>query len=622
MNKYDILKYTEEYLAQIIPKFEKDGIVFTCPKCKISPPSCEYSAKDIYKMNCLACNWSGTIVDYIGLPEYEVLKLIKKSLNLDIILDDELDYLLDFYEKNKFDFVQVAAFIPNSNDPNNGKKPLIKNWTKIEHKDKTLWKKWINDGFNIGLKTGKISNVTVIDFDNMNIYNQLKGIAGETLIQKTNKGVHYVYQYDSDLPKTRIVKEEIDIENDGGQVVFAPSTIDGKRREINFHTIEKIPEEFKKYLLSKISKYTNTTITKDIKDWEDMIDENKNFGCIGEGSRHTICMHLGGVLRKKMSVRDTSFTLNVINTRLCNPPLSTREFNNVLNSLEKYVSIDDEELTGKILSFLRNVGESSKSDIELAVKGYLTRGEDKQKIGKALNYLIKEEFILRKGKSYIVLTKADWKDTYIKDVQEVPYKVPYLHEIAVTRNGDLIVIGAPTGTGKTILSMNIIKKLHLQGVKPHYISLESGSRFGLIAQKLGIPEGSFYWDNHYSPEHIELENNAVTIIDWLLPRDYASTDKTYEHFARQLTRKGGILIVLAQLRSMGDREGMFYAEDMVKFFPSIVVKFQYEAVKNELDKGRYSFFKIEKVREPRTTNINRYKIPCEYNFETQELKLR
>ena len=612
MNKYDILKYTRDYLAKAIPNFKIDGIEFTCPKCQISPPSCSYITKSTYKMNCLACNWSGTIVDHLELSEYEVLKLIKKSLDLDIILDDELDYILDFFEKNKFDIVQVAP---------NDKKPLIKDWTKIEHKDRVIWKKWIEEGFNIGLKTGKISNVTAIDFDNMETYNKLKHLLGDTLIQKTNKGIHYIYLYDKDLPKTRLVKDEIDIENNGGQIVFAPSIINDKRREINFHTIQKIPEEFKKYLLSQVGKYNNTTTTKDVSNWGDLIDENKNFGCIGEGNRTTIFMHLGGILRKKLSVRDTTFALNVLNKRLCNPSLNTREFNNILNSLERYVSADDEELTEKILMFLRNVGESTKSDIELYVKGYFTKGEDKQKLGKALNYLIKEEYIIRKGKSYLVLAKADWKDTYVKDVAEVPYYVPYLDKAARTRNGDLIVIGAPTGTGKTILSMNMIKQFYKQGVKPHYISLESGSRFGLIAQQLGIPEGSFYWDNHYSPEHIELESNAVTIIDWLLPKDYASTDKTYEHFARQLTRKGGILIIFAQLRSMGDRVGKFYAEDMVKFFASIVVKFQYEEAKNELDKGRYSYFKIEKIREIKGNKLI-YKIPCEYDFKTKELKVK
>jgi len=554
-------------------------------------------------MNCLACNWSGTIIDLDNSSELETLTKIRDELKLDIDIDDEIDKMLDFYERNGFDLVKIVT---------NGKYPLEKNWTNIIHKDKAEWRKWIDEGFNIGVKTGKISGITVVDIDQEALHKEFQI---DTLTQKTNKGWHLFFKYEEDLPKTRIISLNTDIENDGGQVVIYPSKIDKVSRSFNDKEIIKMPEDIKEYIKSTLSKPSNKP-----NNWcvsVGLPEGAKITPIIEDGSRHHLFMHTGGLLRKQLNIKDTAYVLNVINSKLCNPPLSTNELTNVIKSLERYINVDDEDLAMKILDFLRNVGNATKSDIELAVKGHFTKGEDKTKLGKALHYLIKEEFIVKKGNNFIIMTKADWKDTYMSFVDKLPYKVPYFDDFATIRSGDMIVLGAASGLGKTHIAMNMIKQFIDQGIKPYYVSLECGSRFGIIAQNLGLKEGSFYWDNHYSPEHIELEKNAVTIIDWLLPGDYAATDKTYEHFSKQLTRKGGLLIVFSQLRSRGEQQGSFYAEDMVKFFASLVAKFYYD--NSEKTHGEKSHFETVKIRESKTRQQN-VTIPCIYNYETRELR--
>ena len=94
--------------------------------------------------------------------------------------------------------------------------------------------------FNKGLRTGYISNITAVDLDLYKGGNSTDFVNkfGEDYIEKFNTltqktpsgGVHLLFQYEEDVRQTQT--GAIDIRNDGGYVVFGPSTIDGKQYEI------------------------------------------------------------------------------------------------------------------------------------------------------------------------------------------------------------------------------------------------------------------------------------------------------------------------------------------------------------------------------------------------------
>ena len=115
--------------------------------------------------------------------------------------------------------------------------------------------------FNKGLRTGYVSNITAVDLDLykggnstdfVNTFGEKYIEKFDTLTQKTpSGGVHLLFQYEEDVRQTQT--EAIDIRNDGGYVVFSPSTIDGKQYEIIHHVdIKPMPHELKNWLMDNL----------------------------------------------------------------------------------------------------------------------------------------------------------------------------------------------------------------------------------------------------------------------------------------------------------------------------------------------------------------------------------
>ena len=91
--------------------------------------------------------------------------------------------------------------------------------------------------------------------------------------------------------------------------------------------------------------------------------------------------------------------------------------------------------------------------------------------------------------SHVRLLK-DTNNMYILSLlpleNEIDFKVPYFQDIAVLNWGDMLLLGSKAKYGKTTISMNFVKSFVEQGVKPYYISLETGSRFIKTAIKLRL----------------------------------------------------------------------------------------------------------------------------------------
>ena len=607
----ELYRYTFQYLKKTVEGFKGQETCCSCPICGIFGG--RILIRGDYEFVCVG-NFKliGNIFslvrklekDKIEFSNKEIANYLIKKLKINITFERDIVKILDYYESLNFDLVPVAR---------NEKTPIEIDWVNKNHKDKKEWKEWLDRSINIGLKTGKVSNITVIDIDKHNLCKKFfKEYEIDTLTQITKNGKHLIFKYDKDIPTTNLrnVKKpelgiDVDIKNDGGQIVVYPSVVEENQRTISPKEISEIPLPFKDYLLCKIKERNETNSLVKVNPLHgDLVN-------ISEGSRHSLIFKVACTLKKELNTSQVSYVISVLNNTICNPRLPEKELTNILNSLNKYVNVDEKDLVNKILDYLRKVNYSTKSDVELAVMGNFAKGEDKARIGQALFYLLKEDFIVKRGNFYYILTKGNWKEKFLETSRIIDYVIPYFHDYATIRNGDLIVIGAQSGIGKTSIAINIIKQLVDQKIKPYYASLECGSRFGVISQQLGMKEGDFFWDSYYNPEQIELEKNVITILDWLMPSEYKDTDKIYAHFARQLTKKSGILIIFAQLK----RDGCFYAEEMVKFFASVVAKFSYD----KEGEGKTSKFITEKIRESKNGR-QRISIPCKYNWSLKRLE--
>jgi hypothetical protein len=560
----------------------------------------------------------GNIIDCVRILELDkkewseddVVDYLVKYLNVDIIDKKEIiSDMLSVYEKLGFSMVPLVR---------NQKIPIEKDWTNKEHKSKPEWEEWLRSNLNIGVRCGEISGITVIDIDQKPTPKELQDILDKyppLFTQETNKGCHLFYSYTADLPTTRVDELKIDILNDGKQCVISPSVVDGINRTIKIGELVQIPDELKTFLSSKITIKELKTHSEQLREQietenfkinpDDFKFKNNNL----EGCCNDSFVKLGGILVKQLSTDQAGFVLRVLNKHLLEFPMSSQAMNGMIGSLDKFINTDEKELALKILNYLRIVEEANSRDIMEALSEKSAEG--KQRIEKAIAYLVKEGFLVKRSRIYKIVKKIEWREDWFKEGREIDFIMPYFHDKAVFRNGDMIVIGGKKKIGKTHIAINIIKRLINQGIKPDYISLESGSRFIIISEQLSLKEGDFRYNREIvKPETVELEDNHVTIIDWLLPTDYSETDKIFLHLSNQLKKHGGNLIVFVQLKE----DGSFFAENMISMFPALVAKYLY---KNE-DDGVDGYFSVEFMRESKGFK-KKDQIHCKYDWDSREL---
>jgi len=615
MDRQIIEAYLLDYLKKKEFKLKVSGkvTILQCPYCQkptpsaIIPPHCHF-------ISCFACGEKRkTIFDLVKDFEHiegedNIIQYVKELLNLNITTKQDtahIEEILKFYSANGFDLVPVAR---------NSKKPIEVNWCNKIHTDIKEWRRWLEGGLNIGAKTSEKSGIIVIDVDTRPTPPELLPLLGTTLTQVTPKGTHYFYKHTAGLIKTRIEDLKTDIETDGttgcGQVLLFPSVVEGQSRKINLSSIIEMPNELLEFLKSKMTIPLKSFSEKIV---EDIGTENFNLNLIDEGNRNVSLLKLGGLFRKELNVQQTEHVLNIVNQHACAKPLHPREISAMVKSLSKYVKFDEVELAHKVLSYLNDAEEAQRTEIAMAIMG-TNRGEDKMRIDKALHYLVKEQYIIKKGKQYKLLQKLDWETELSDAWHPLDFKVPYFEDVASFEWGDLILIGSKTKYGKTHIALNIIKQLVEQNKCPYYVSLESGSRFKKIALKLGLKEADFKFNKKWvDPMSIRLEERSIMIIDWLCPDNFAEVDKLFQHFTSQLFLKKALLIVFMQLKE----DGSWFAPNLVTQFPALGAKYLYDEGDQS---GVFGKFLLYPIRDAKVGNKT-WEIPCIYDKETKMLSV-
>jgi P4 family phage/plasmid primase-like protien len=220
----------------------------------------------------------------------------------------------------------VFPLIPNS------KKPLTKNGFKDASTSAFRVTKWWTDhpDANIGIATGQVSQLAVLDVDVKNGakgLESLKGIKGltPTLIAKTpSGGWHYYYLLTHPLRSRNGLLPGIDLKADGGYVVAPGSTID----DVPYEWFD--PEAHQTALPDTILEIFNQK-----KEREGGV--HLNGTSIIEGARNSTLASLAGAMRRKgMEADEIAVALKAVNTRRCSPPLPDDEIETISASIARY----------------------------------------------------------------------------------------------------------------------------------------------------------------------------------------------------------------------------------------------------------------------------------------------
>ena len=206
----------------------------------------------------------------------------------------------------------------------------------------------------------------------------------------------------------------------------------------------------------------------------------------------------------------------------------------------------------------------------------------------------------------------DWSDTITDVGRPINFKVPYFHDYARFNWGDMILIGAKTKYGKTSLSMNFVKRLVDQGIKPRYLYTESGGRFQKSALQLGMKDKDFWRCYVDDVEEIQIPKGEVVVWDWIDPPNFAETNVLFGKIVKKIEKAQAFLIGFVQLKD--DKDSSWFAPNMIRQRPCLACKYLYE----DEDDGKNTYFHITEVREPKMRGKS-YKIPCTYKWETNEV---
>ena len=230
----------------------------------------------------------------------------------------------------------VFPLVPNT------KRPLTRNGFKDATKSADVVRKWwaATPTANIGIATGQMSGVVVVDVDVKNgakgreSLASLKGL-DPTLTATTPSGGWHLYYFcpEGGMRCRNGMLPGIDFKADGGYVVAPGSTIDGKE-------YEWLDEQA---YISELSKVVTTVMSNG-----NGAHRNgaaiKVTDAIPEGKRNATLASLAGTMRRKgMEGEEIAAALKAVNAKRCSPALPDAEVEAIAASISHYAKGDDEE---------------------------------------------------------------------------------------------------------------------------------------------------------------------------------------------------------------------------------------------------------------------------------------
>lgn len=220
----------------------------------------------------------------------------------------------------------------------------------------------------LALRTGKASNITCIDIDDLENFDELDNkfnlLHHAKMIVETYNGLHLYYDYTPDLKQTQQAGLKIDIRSDGGLLFFPPT------QSYSFHDYEGdgiIPTEFIEWFNEQKN---SSGVSKEGTSPEHIVDEKKandtsylettygniikkqlmvNFHLVD--GRKSACIGLFQKLWNRGYTKDTADDMVVYWNEFNHPPLPIYgkwSLDSCKTAAEKYWNGDESKLTKEI----------------------------------------------------------------------------------------------------------------------------------------------------------------------------------------------------------------------------------------------------------------------------------
>jgi hypothetical protein len=192
---------------------------------------------------------------------------------------------------------------------------------------------WLDEEFNIGLVTGRISGVVVVDCDNADALARVVLLGHDpTPTVLTGRGAHLYFRWPGHPVKNAVAIEDgIDVRGDGGFVVVPPSVhANGEpyRFAPGLSLDDVAPAELPAWAL-RASQVSQTVRAEG--EWGRLFAER-----VGSGMRNQRCAELAGhLLRKYVDMHATLSIMLCWNQSRCDPAMEPGEVRRTVESIAR-----------------------------------------------------------------------------------------------------------------------------------------------------------------------------------------------------------------------------------------------------------------------------------------------
>lgn len=376
------------------------------------------------------------------------------------------------------------------------KKPFVK-WEKYQTEKadsdqiQARWREW--PSANIGLVTGEISGIDVVDCDSEKGRDALNEFLPDSLmmpISKTPKGWHYFFEHSPGLSNGVRVITDCDIRTTGGYAIVPPSKNgEGKAyawmQDLKITDINpvRMPEMLFKILQSGgagnalISKKAVLS-TSDLRSQYSVLSMGGRNISFDEPGRDETLFHIANCLVKGGMDRTNILNCLYFIGLNCNPPFPEKEIQAKVESAFKRFENRKRNLTAEVREWISITWHNISITDALQNITNITNA-DRPKITVIMNRLVKEGVLERVPNRNGVYRKVDTEiesiDFLNADTETVDLWLPFdIHEKVEVMPGNIIVVAGSPDAGKTAFLLNVIRQ-NQDKFEIHYFNSEMGN---------------------------------------------------------------------------------------------------------------------------------------------------
>jgi len=397
------------------------------------------------------------------------------------------------------------------------KRPAVP-WTEFQSRrplDKEL-DSWFTDGVGIGIVTGKLSDLSVIDVDSSAGASKVQELLGdgfEAPTVHTPRGGYHLYCLGSGLANNTRAIEGVDFRGEGGFVVAPPTTrADGKSyawddgSNLDTVPIPPLPDAYVMEVMRSISSGEGSY--------------SLSSKLLEPGTRNNDLFHYAYRLGiGKTDMAEAQALITWVGGRA---GISPRECDTIVRSAYERATRDSRNLSNDIRELVDGTtGDFSVTDLRRDLQ--IVTKQDKSTLHTAITRLRKEGVIEKAGRRDGVGRKVEQECDAVDFINAPtePLRLSWPFELEQMTNiyqKSVIVIAGRSNAGKTCFMIDLAKRNQADH-EIHYFSSEMGGSEARVRlskhDDIKIEEWKFNMWNRSTDFPDVIRPDAINIIDYL-----------------------------------------------------------------------------------------------------------